>query len=123
MAFYSRKVKSFAEASAGSTIGIPNDPAMGARALLLLEKGGVIKLREGAGVKATVLDIVENPKKFKIVELEAAQLPHSLDDLTISAVNGNYASTLFATASSSRTRTAPTSATSSRTRRTRTIRG
>lgn len=91
MAFYSRKVKSFAEAPEGSTVGIPNDPAMGARALLLLEKGGVIKLREGAGVKATVLDIVENPKKLKIVELEAAQLPHSLNDLTISAVNGNYA--------------------------------
>ena len=91
MAFYSKKVKSFAEAPKGATVGIPNDPAMGGRALFLLEKGGVIKLRKGVGYTPSVLDIVENPKDLKFVELEAAQLPHSLNDLTISAVNGNYA--------------------------------
>ena len=77
MAFYSKKVKSFAEAPKGATVGIPNDPAMGGR--------------KGVGYTPSVLDIVENPKDLKFVELEAAQLPHSLNDLTISAVNGNYA--------------------------------
>ena len=62
MAFYSKKVKSFAEAPKGATVGIPNDPAMGGRALFLLEKGGVIKLRKGVGYTPSVLDIVENPK-------------------------------------------------------------
>lgn len=91
MAVYSKKIKNLKDLPEGATVGIPNDPAMGARGLILLEQGGLIKLREGAGLLASRLDIVENPKKLKVVELEAAQLPHSLDDLTIAAVNGNYA--------------------------------
>ena len=64
---------------------------MGARALLILDKNGVIKLKKGVGLLPSVFDIEENPKKLKFVELEAAQLPRSLDDLTVAAVNGNYA--------------------------------
>ena len=91
MAFYSKKVKSFKDAPEGATVGIPNDQAMGARALLILDKNGVIKLKKGVGLLPSVFDIEENPKKLKFVELEAAQLPRSLDDLTVAAVNGNYA--------------------------------
>lgn len=93
MAFYSKKVKSFDEAPVGATVGIPNDQAMGGRALLILDKNGVIKLKPGVGLLPSVFDIEDNPKKLKFVELEAAQLPRSLDDLTIAAVNGNYAYT------------------------------
>ncbi len=91
MAFYSKKVKRFEDAPVGSTVGIPNDQAMGGRALLILDKAGIIKLKKGVGLLPSVFDIEENPKKLKFVELEAAQLPRSLDDLTIAAVNGNYA--------------------------------
>ena len=91
MAFYSKKVKSFAEAPVGAKVGIPNDQAMGGRALLILAANGIIKLRDGVGLLPGPYDVIENPKKLKFVELEAAQLPRSLDDLTISAVNGNYA--------------------------------
>ncbi len=91
MAFYSKQVKRFEDAPKGATVGIPNDQAMGGRALLILDKAGIIKLRPGVGLLPGVFDIEENPKKLKFVELEAAQLPRSLDDLTIAAVNGNYA--------------------------------
>jgi len=59
--------------------------------LLVLQDQGLIRLKPGAGLKATPLDVVENPKKLKFVELEAAQLPRSLDDLDASGVNTNYA--------------------------------
>jgi D-methionine transport system substrate-binding protein len=59
--------------------------------LLVLQDKGLIKLKPGAGLKATPLDVVENPKKLKFVELDAAQLPRSLDDLDASAINTNYA--------------------------------
>ena len=88
---YSRKVRSLNELKEGARFGIPNDPTNGGRALLVLQDQGVIRLRPGAGLKATPLDVVENPKKLKFVELEAAQLPRSLDDLDASAVNTNYA--------------------------------
>lgn len=91
MAFYSKKVKRFEDAPKGATVGIPNDQAMGGRALLILDKNGIIKLKPGVGLLPSVFDIEENPKNLKFVELEAAQLPRSLDDLTIAAVNGNYA--------------------------------
>ena len=57
----------------------------------MLFRSGLIKLKPGAGLKATPLDVVENPKKLKFVELDAAQLPRSLDDLDASAINTNYA--------------------------------
>ncbi|WP_018607234.1 MetQ/NlpA family ABC transporter substrate-binding protein [Uliginosibacterium gangwonense] len=90
---YSHKVKSLADLKEGARVGIPNDPTNGGRVLLLLQTKGLIKLKADAGLRATPLDVVENPKKLKIVELDAAQLPRSLDDLDAAAVNGNYAET------------------------------
>ena len=75
----------------GATLAIPNDPSNEARALLLLQKAQLITLKPGAGVKATKLDIVGNPKHFKIVELEAAQLPRSLSDVDAAVINTNFA--------------------------------
>lgn len=91
MGIYSKKVKTLAELPNGARVGIPNDPTNGGRALLVLQSQGLLKLNSGAGLKATPLDIVENPKKLNIIELDAAQLPRSLSDLDAAAVNGNYA--------------------------------
>lgn len=88
---YSKKVKSLADLKEGSRIGIPNDPTNGGRVLLVFQDKGLIKLRADAGLKATPLDVVDNPKKIKFVEVDAAQLPRTLDDLDASAVNTNYA--------------------------------
>jgi len=88
---YSKKVRSLQDLKEGARFGIPNDPTNGGRALLVLQDQGLIKLKAGAGLKATPLDIVENPKKLKFIELEAAQLPRSLADLDASAVNTNFA--------------------------------
>ena len=74
-----------------ATVLVPNDVTNEARALLLLEAQGLIKLEEGAGLEATPNEIVENPKDLDIVELEAAQLPRSLADCDIAVINGNYA--------------------------------
>lgn len=75
----------------GAKVGVPNDATNEARALLLLESNGLIKLKEDTGVAATKLDIVENPHNLEIVEMEAAQLPLSLGSLDIAVINGNYA--------------------------------
>ncbi|MFN3460081.1 MAG: MetQ/NlpA family ABC transporter substrate-binding protein [Oceanibaculum sp.] len=91
MGFYSKKVKSFDELPEGATVAIQNDPTNGGRSLLLLQAKGVIKLRDGVGLKPTLLDIAANPKKLRLIELDAAQLPRSLDDVTAAAVNTNYA--------------------------------
>lgn len=91
MGIYSKKVESLDDLKNGARVGIPNDPTNGGRALLLLESQGIITLDEKAGLKATPLDITGNPKKLRIVELDAAQLPRSLSDLDAAAVNGNYA--------------------------------
>ncbi|MDZ7864111.1 MetQ/NlpA family ABC transporter substrate-binding protein [Acidovorax sp.] len=88
---YSKKVKKLEDLKEGAKFGIPNDPTNGGRVLLVLQDKGLIKLREGAGLKATPLDVVSNPKKLKFVELDAAQLPRSLDDLDASAINTNFA--------------------------------
>ena len=88
---YSKKVKSLAELKEGARVGIPNDPTNGGRVLLVFQDKGLIKLKPDAGLKATPLDVVENPKKIKFVEVDAAQLPRTLDDLDASAVNTNYA--------------------------------
>jgi D-methionine transport system substrate-binding protein len=93
MGIYSKKIKSFNELADGARVGVPNDPTNGGRGLLLLQSQGLLKLRADAGLKATPLDIAENPKKLKIVELDAAQLPRALGDLDIAAINGNYAET------------------------------
>ncbi|WP_448191033.1 MetQ/NlpA family ABC transporter substrate-binding protein [Azospirillum sp. sgz301742] len=91
MGIYSKKVKSLAELKDGAKIAVPNDPTNGGRSLLLLQANGLIKLRDGAGLKASPVDIKENPKKLQILELDAAQLPRSLDDVDAAAVNTNYA--------------------------------
>ena len=88
---YSKKVRSLKELKAGARFGIPNDPTNGGRVLLVLQDQGLIKLKAGAGLKATPLDVVDNPKKLKFVELDAAQLPRALDDLDAAAINTNYA--------------------------------
>jgi len=88
---YSKKVKSLAELKEGAKFGIPNDPTNGGRVLLVLQDKGLIKLRPEAGLKATPLDVIDNPKKLKFVELDAAQLARSLDDLDAAAINTNFA--------------------------------
>jgi len=91
MGFYSRKYKSFADVPAGATVAIQNDPSNAARSLQLLAANNIIKLRDGAGVTAGIVDIVDNPKQFKFIELDAAQLPRALPDVDAAAVNNNYA--------------------------------
>lgn len=88
---YSTKYKSLDDLPAGASVGIPNDPTNGGRVLLLLRDKGYIKLRDGVGFKPSVADITENPKKLKIVEIDAAQLPRSLPDLAAAGINTNYA--------------------------------
>jgi D-methionine transport system substrate-binding protein len=91
MGLYSKRVKALAELPAGATVAIPNDPTNGARGLFLLAKAGLITLRDGVDISATVLDVAGNPKQLKIVELDAAQLPRSLDDVAAATVTLNYA--------------------------------
>ncbi|MEH3124551.1 MetQ/NlpA family ABC transporter substrate-binding protein [Agrobacterium cavarae] len=91
MGVYSKKVKSLDELKDGATVGIPNDPTNGGRALLVLASKGVLKVNEAVGLKVTPADITENPKNIQIVELDAAQLPRSLDDTDASVINTNYA--------------------------------
>ncbi len=83
--------KSLDELADGDTIAVPNDTTNEARALLLLQANGIITLKEGAGLTATVLDIESNPKNIKIQELEAAQVPRVKDEVAFVVLNGNYA--------------------------------
>ena len=91
MGIYSKKIKELTALPDGASIAIPNDPTNGGRSLLLLEKAGLLKLREGAGVKATVQDIADNPKNLKFQEVEAAQVPRTLDDGDAAVINTNFA--------------------------------
>ena len=77
--------------SGGLEIAVPNDTTNEARALLLLEANGIIKLKEGAGITATIMDIAENPKNIKFKEVEAAQIPNVLKDVDYAVINSNYA--------------------------------
>jgi D-methionine transport system substrate-binding protein len=88
---YPGKAKSLDDLKDGAQVAVPNDTTNEARALLLLEVNGLIKVNPDAGFKATPKDIVENPKNLKFVEIEAAQLVRSLDDVDIAVINGNYA--------------------------------
>lgn len=90
MGVYSRKVKKLDELKTGASVAIPNDPTNGGRALLLLQRAGVIKLKK-TSVDVTVQDIADNPKELKIQELEAAQVPRSLDDVDAAVINTNFA--------------------------------
>jgi D-methionine transport system substrate-binding protein len=91
MGVYSRKYKSWDAVPQGATLSIPNDPTNGGRVLLLLQDKGVLKLRQGVGFKPTVADLIENPRKFKIVEVDAAQTARTLDDVDAAGINTNYA--------------------------------
>ncbi|MFV9511363.1 MetQ/NlpA family ABC transporter substrate-binding protein [Tepidibacillus sp. LV47] len=91
MGIYSKKVKNLNEVQNGAKVSIPNDPSNMGRALVLLEKAGLIKLKDGVGIKGTKSDIVDNPKNLEIVPLDAAMLPRSLEDVTLSVINTNYA--------------------------------
>ena len=75
----------------GAKVAVPNDSTNEARALLLLQQEGLIKLDEAAGLQATVKDITENPKNLEIVELEAATVPRTLGEVAVAVINGNYA--------------------------------
>lgn len=88
---YAGKTASLEDLPDGAVIGVPNDPTNEGRALLLLQQEGLITLKDGVGLTATKLDIAENPKNLDIQELEAAQLPRSLDSLDLAVINGNYA--------------------------------
>ena len=88
---YGGTKKSLDEIADGDTIAIPNDTTNEARALLLLEANELIKLEDGVGLTATVNNIAENPYNLKIVEVEAAQVPHQIDSVSYAVMNGNYA--------------------------------
>ena len=91
MGLYSNNFKSVAEVTDGAKVSIPNDPTNGGRALLLLQKAGLIKLADGVGITATVQDVIDNPKNIQFVELEAAQIPRTLADVDMAVINSNFA--------------------------------
>lgn len=93
LAGYSKKIQRVEELQDGNTVIIPNDPTNGGRALLLLQDAGLLTLKADVGLLPTVNDIVNNPKKLKIMELEAPQLPRALDDrnVTIAIINNTFA--------------------------------
>ena len=88
---YAGTKSAIADLAEGDKIAIPNDGSNRARALLLLEAEGVIKLKEGVGMDATDLDIVENPLNLDIVQMEAAQIANVRDSVALAVINGNYA--------------------------------
>ena len=88
---YPGKTKTLEDLADGAQIAIPNDGTNEARALLLLQAQGLIKLKDGVGIEATKLDIVENPKNLDIQEIAAELLPRSLEDVDMAVINGNYA--------------------------------
>jgi D-methionine transport system substrate-binding protein len=88
---YSHKIHSVADVPKGAVISIPNDPSNEGRALLLLQSEGLIKLRDGTGILATIADIVSNPKEIKIKELDAGIVGRSIEDVTAAVVNTDWA--------------------------------
>lgn len=88
---YSEKLESLDELEDGAKIAIPNDPTNRGRALILLAQNDLITLSEEAGTSASPADIIDNPRNFQFVELEAAMLPRILDEFEIAAINTNYA--------------------------------
>jgi len=94
IAGYSRKIKSITELKDNAQVAVPNDPTNLGRSLLLLQSQGLIKLKDGVGLLPTSLDIVENPKKLKIIEIEAPQLTRAIDDdkIDLAIINTNYSS-------------------------------
>ncbi|MDD7306096.1 MAG: MetQ/NlpA family ABC transporter substrate-binding protein [Peptoniphilaceae bacterium] len=91
LGIYSNKIKDVKDLKEGSRVSIPNDPSNGSRALFLLQKAGLIKVKGQAGDSVTLDDISENKLNLDIVELDAAETPRSLDDVDVAVVNDNYA--------------------------------
>jgi len=91
LGLYSKTIKNIDELKDGSTIAIPNDATNNARALLLLQANGLIKLKDGGTITSSELDIVENPKNIKFEAIEAAQLPRVLEDVDAAVINTNFA--------------------------------
>ncbi|MCK8784705.1 MetQ/NlpA family ABC transporter substrate-binding protein [Roseomonas sp. NAR14] len=91
MGLYSKRIRSVDALSNGARVAIPNDPTNGGRALVLLASKGAFTLRPGADFRATVADITANPKRLRIVELEAPQLPRALEEVELAAINTNFA--------------------------------
>lgn len=91
MGIYSKKIKSLSELKEGATIAIPNDPSNEARALLLLQNHKIILLDSSDPLRATTLNISQNPKKIKFIEVDAAMLPRTLPDVDAAVINTNYA--------------------------------
>ena len=88
---YTKKYKSVAEIPEGAVIGVPNDPSNEGRALRVLQSEGLIKLKDGTGILATVADVTDNPKKIEIKELDAGIVGRSIDDLDAGVVNTDWA--------------------------------
>ena len=91
---YGGKQKSLDKVPEGAKVAIPNDPTNGGRALLLLQAAGLLKLKDGGTITSTKADIAENPKKIKLLELEAAAVPRSLADTDYAVINSNFALTV-----------------------------
>lgn len=91
LGLYSKQIGDLSELKDGDRIAVPNDTTNEARALWLLQDNGIITLKEGVGLTATITDITEYNVKVQIIELEAPQLPRSLEDVTAAVINGNYA--------------------------------
>ena len=90
MGFYSQKIHAINDLKDNAIIAIPNDPSNGGRALLILQKAGLIKLRPGTGILGTVNDIIENPRHLQFKQLDAAQLPRVLGDADLVAINNDF---------------------------------
>lgn len=91
MGIYSKKIDSLHFLKEGAKVAVPNDPSNEARALLLLQKAHLITLKKDVGINATIHDIVKNPKNLKFITLDAAEIPRALHDVTLAAINTNYA--------------------------------
>ena len=91
MGLYSKKIKQLSQLKEGAKVAIPNDPSNEARALLLLQEAKLITLKPGMGINATPIDIATNPKHLKFIELDAAELPRALSDVSLAAINTTFA--------------------------------
>lgn len=91
MGIYSSNIKDLKELKSKDKIAIPNDATNGGRALLLLQDAGLIKLKEGSGITPTVKDVVDNPKSLEIIPLVATQIPRSIKDVAVAAINNGVA--------------------------------
>ena len=88
---YSLKYKKLTDLPEGARVAIANDPSNAARGLMILALHGIIKLKDPSSVASTIADITDNPRKLRFVELDAAQLPRSLQDVDLVSINNNYA--------------------------------